>query len=299
MDAKKPKHFHEACQQLSEQQFLFAVMSLQALPRTDVKFSHMCEQIAAAMHKHNSTWEKTATPARVEAAIMSAASNPDCAWIFDVCKADLREMLSKEGAMHVACPRASKCCACNGRLGDRIEVKQQTWFYSSSKGCRRGRLYERVCEQCGSVHQVDGYTVPAEKDASMGRPPKYPYPQQLCHPEWFQSTEYSVYEVKMLERYKLDFVHKHSSFQAAANVETQVNESSSSFCNDDRPGVQRQQEREGMSQKRFEEAFLRYAVVTVGQQVCPLVTARTNLNRALDDIIDEVSSSLVGYLFIT
>lgn len=131
--------------------------------------------------------------------------------------------------------------------------------------------------------------------AMHGRRCKYPYSPALQHRRWYQSTEITVIDVDMLDRYSQDLLHKHSSFQAFTAVENHMMHTESApkpeaCTGSSTSGISRQK----LTQKRFAEAFLRYSMVKVGFSICPDVIATTDFNALLDGLLDAVSERYVG-----
>lgn len=277
---------------LTEEQLSFVLLILKELPQ-DWRQDKSFELICRCMVKYNSSWARVAVTANVKACLRYAASSATAGWFAGLTRLNVKDMLRTEGGYLVAGPVTQQCSVCGHTELQRLEVKQATWFYSSTLGSGRGTLYELHCKKCQCVHQVDGY-MPCDSQSTVhGRKCKYPYNPALQHRRWYQSTEMTVLDVDMFERYSQDLLHKHSSFQAFTAVENHMMTQLASptpevSTGTVSSGTSRQQSRQLLTQKRFTEAFLRYSMVKLGFSICPDVIAATDLNAPLDGLIEAV-----------
>jgi hypothetical protein len=137
---------------------------------------------------------------------------------------DMSSHLMGQRAFHAARPLCTACCACgSASLVERL-CGLPTHFYAEASKSGPGQLIFLSCTTCGSVHHVDGFFNHTEQkvcaaEGSALQYPKRPYPPNLQHPRWFQSTTHSVFDKRLFARYDADLIKKQSSFLAFCEVE--------------------------------------------------------------------------------
>jgi hypothetical protein len=139
-------------------------------------------------------------------------------FVFKLQKCSVVKTLKESRVTYAARPLAKRCCVCNSDALEDKPSKRSTYFYSSSGPPSLGKLYFLECKNCKCVHELDGY-VPSAGANRGKKNPKRPYPVELQHKTWFQSTYNTVIDIKLFERYSADLVFKASSFLAFVNVE--------------------------------------------------------------------------------
>ena len=137
---------------------------------------------------------------------------------------DLTQLLLRLNALHAARPVTKTCCSCGSPdLAEQLS-HHKTFCYCEGGTSGPMQLIFLKCKQCGSVHHLDGYIdhqAPKESAGERGslQHPKRPYPAELQHPKWFQSTVLTVFDRRLFQRFDLALLHSHSSFNAFCAIE--------------------------------------------------------------------------------
>ncbi len=126
----------------------------------------------------------------------------------------------------VAVAPVTECLCCGGKKLNFVVNNHPTTFFHNVNKPELGTTIHKYCNVCRVRYYVNGYVKEASQPVPGGsKPPKTPYPPNLDHKEWEESSRYTVIHKALFRRYDANLMVQHGSFNGFAKVENFVQSS--------------------------------------------------------------------------